>query len=53
MNKYLGQYKRYLQMAEEMHMPSIVDSFEQAIDVTYWQNWIVDTKKDIRNLFRP
>lgn len=53
MNKYLGQYKRLIDDAEEMHMPSIVDSFEQAIDVTYYQNWIRDTKKDIRNLFRP
>ncbi len=53
MNRYLGQYKRLIEDAEEMHMPSIVDSFEQAIDVTYWQNWIRDTKKDIRNLFRP
>ncbi|MFG0312823.1 MAG: hypothetical protein ACF8LL_01360, partial [Phycisphaerales bacterium] len=53
MNRYLGQYKRLINDAEEMHMPSIVDSFEQAIDVTYWQNWIRDTKQDIRNRFRP
>ena len=53
MNKYLGQYKRLLKDAEEMHMPSIVDSFGEAIDVTYWQNWIQDTKRDLRNRFRP
>ncbi|MHA7813933.1 MAG: Clp protease/crotonase-like domain-containing protein [Phycisphaerales bacterium] len=53
MNRYLGQYKRLIREAEEMHMPSIVDSFEQAIDVTYYENWIRDTKKDLRNLFRP
>lgn len=53
MNKYLGQYKRLLRDAEEMHMPSIVDSFGEAIDVTYWQNWIQDTKRDLRNRFRP
>ena len=52
MNKYLGQYKRLLEDAEEMHMPSIVDSFEQAIDITYWQNWIRDTKRDLRNICR-
>lgn len=53
MKKNLGYYKRYIRDAEKMHMPSIVDSFEQAIDVTYWQNWIVDTQKDLRRLKGP
>ncbi|MCA9275392.1 MAG: hypothetical protein KDA29_05155 [Phycisphaerales bacterium] len=53
MKKYMGHYKRYMKQAEEMHMPSIVDSFDQAIDVTYWQNWIEDTKKDLRRMYGP
>lgn len=53
MNKHLGQYKRYLRDAEEMHMPSIIDSFEQAIDITYWQNWIKDAKADLRRAYGP
>lgn len=53
MKRHLGYYKRHIRDAEEMHMPSIVDSFEQAIDVTYWQDWITDTQKDLRRLKGP
>jgi hypothetical protein len=53
MKKNLGMYKRYIRDAEEMHMPSIVDSFEQAIDVTYWQGWITETQRKIRILMGP
>ncbi len=53
MRKHLGHYKRYLREAEEMHMPSIVGNLGEAIDVTYWENWIKDTKKDLRILYGP
>jgi len=53
MKKHLGTYKRLISDAEEMRMPSIVDSFEQAIDVTYWQNWISDSKADLRRAYGP
>ena len=53
MKKHLGQYKRYIRQAEEMHMPSIVDSFDEAIDVTYWQDWIMETQRKIRIIKGP
>lgn len=48
MRKNLGYYKRLMNDAEEMHMPSILDSFEQAIDVTYYENFIEDRMADLR-----
>lgn len=48
MRKNLGYYKRLIREAEEMHMPSILDSFEQAIDVTYYESWIEDRMADLR-----
>lgn len=53
MNRYLGHYKRYLKQASDMHMPSIVDSREDAIDITYWTNWIKDAKADLRRAYGP
>lgn len=48
MRKNLGYYKRLMREAEELHMPSILDSFEQAIDVTYYENFIEDRMADLR-----
>lgn len=48
MRKNLGYYKRLMREAEEMHMPSILDSFEQAIDVTYYESFIEDRMADLR-----
>lgn len=53
MKRHLGQYKRFIREAEKMHMPSIVDSFEQAIDVTYYQSWIAETQRKLRILKGP
>jgi hypothetical protein len=53
MKKHLGQYKRQLKEAEKLHMPSIAKGYADAIDVTYWENWIKDTQQDLRNMFRP
>ena len=40
MRKSLGKYKRLMDKAENYHMPSILDSFEDAIDVSYWSDEI-------------
>lgn len=40
MRKSLGKYKRLMAKAETYHMPSILDSFEEAIDVSYWSDEI-------------
>jgi len=40
MRKSLGKYKRLMDKAENYHMPSILDSFEDAIDVAYWSDEI-------------
>ncbi len=40
MKRHMGTYKRIMRQAEEMEMPSIVDGYENAIDVVYWQNEI-------------
>lgn len=48
MRKNLGYYKRLIKEADEMHMPSILDSFEKAIDVTYYEGFIEDRMADLR-----
>lgn len=40
MKKHLGMYKRIMMQAESMEMPSIVDGYENAIDVVYWEQEI-------------
>ncbi len=52
MRKHLGMYKRYLKDAESMHMPSIVDGYADAIDVTYWETEIETLMADLRRLRR-
>lgn len=40
MRKNLGKYKRLMDKAEDYEMPSIIESFEEAIDVSYWSDEI-------------
>jgi hypothetical protein len=40
MKKHLGTYKRIMMQAEEMSMPSIVQGYEDAIDVVFWEQEI-------------
>jgi len=40
LKKNLGMYKRIMRQAETMAMPSIVDGYEDAIDVEYWEQEI-------------
>jgi len=40
MKRHLGMYKRIMIQAESMEMPSIVDGYENAIDVVYWEQEI-------------
>ncbi len=40
MKRHMGSYKRIMSQAEEMEMPSIVDGYENAIDVVFWENEI-------------
>jgi len=40
MKKHLGTYKRIMIQAEGMSMPSIVEGYEDAIDVVYWEQEI-------------
>jgi len=52
MRRAIGQYKRLIRQAEEMHMPSILDSFEEAIDTTFWENEIETRMAELRRLRR-
>lgn len=40
MKRHMGTYKRIMSQADEMEMPSIVDGYENAIDVVFWENEI-------------
>lgn len=40
MKKHLGMYKRIMKQAESMSMPSIVEGYENAIDVVFWEQEI-------------
>ena len=37
MRKHLATYKRLLKQADGLNMPSIVEGFADAIDITYWE----------------
>jgi hypothetical protein len=50
--KNIGLYKRIMKQAEEMEMPSIVDGYENAIDVVYWEQQIEDLLADLRRVRR-
>lgn len=52
MRKQLGTYKRLMKQAQEMHMPSILQSFDDAIDVDYWENEIETRMAELRRMRR-
>jgi hypothetical protein len=52
MRKQLGMYKRLLKQCEDLHMPSIYSSFEEAIDIDYWETEIENRMADLRRLRR-
>lgn len=52
MRRHIGQYKRLMRDADEMHMPSIIDAFEQAIDTTFWESEIETRMAELRRLRR-
>ncbi len=48
MRKNLGKYKRLMKKAESYEMPSIVDGFDDVIDVPYWETEIEERLADLR-----
>jgi hypothetical protein len=52
MNNQLGRYKILLRRAEDLQMAAIVDSFEQAIDVPFWETEIRTRMSDIQKMRR-
>src|SRR5690606_7455391 len=53
MRKHLGTYKRMMKEANELHMPSIISSFEDAIDVPYWESYIQTRMDELKRMSRP
>ena len=53
MRRQLGRYKALMRKAEEKKMDAITDSFEQTIDVAFWENEIEIRMQELRNLGRP
>ena len=52
MKKHLGTYKRLLKQAHQLHMPSMAGSFDDAIDVTYWEAEIENMMAELRRIRR-
>ncbi len=52
MRRHLGTFKRLMRDADEMHMPSIIDSLGEKIDVTYWENEIETRMAELRRILR-
>ncbi|MFK7759781.1 MAG: hypothetical protein AB8C13_07540 [Phycisphaerales bacterium] len=50
--KNIGLYKRIMKQANDMEMPSIVDAYDNAIDVVYWETQIEDYLADLRRVRR-
>jgi len=50
MRKHLATYKRLLREAKKLHMPSIVGSFDDAIDVTFWEEEIETRMAELRRI---
>ncbi len=50
--KSIGVYKRLMKQAQDMSMPSIIDSYDNAIDVIYWEQQIKDYQADLRRYKR-
>ncbi|MEM9373755.1 MAG: hypothetical protein AAGA55_08940 [Planctomycetota bacterium] len=53
MRRQLGRYKSYLRKAEELSMDAITSSFEQVIEVDYWETEIEIRMQELRNTRRP
>ena len=52
MRKHLGTYKRLLKQSHQLHMPSMAGSFDDAIDVTYWESEIESLMAELRRIRR-
>lgn len=52
MRKHIGAYKRLLKEAHELNMPSMAGSFDDAIDVTYWEAEIETLMAELRRYRR-
>lgn len=53
MRRHLGTYKRMMKEAGELHMPSIISSFEDAIDVPFWESQIETRLNELKRLSKP
>ncbi len=53
MRRQLGRYKSFLRKAEELSMDAITSSFEQVIEVDYWETEIEIRMQELRNTRRP
>lgn len=52
MSRQLGRYKILMRRAEDLKMAAITESFEQAIDVNFWETEIETRMKEIRRVKR-
>lgn len=52
MRKHIGSYKRYLKESHTLNMPSMAGSFDDAIDVIYWEAEIKTLMADLRRMRR-
>ncbi|MDF1808667.1 MAG: hypothetical protein P1U42_03135 [Phycisphaerales bacterium] len=52
MRKQLGLYKRLLNDAEELHMPSMVEGFAERLDIDFWENEIETRMAELRRTRR-
>jgi len=53
MRRQLGRYKSHLRKAEKLSMDAITSSFEQVIEVDYWETEIEIRMQELRNSRRP
>lgn len=53
MRRQLGRYKSYLRKAEKLSMDAITSSFEDVIEVDYWETEIETRMQELRNTRRP
>lgn len=53
MRKHLGTYKRMMREASELHMPSIISSFDDAIDVPFWESYIETRMDELKRMRKP
>lgn len=53
MRRQLGRYKAHLRKAESLSMDAITSSFEQVIEVDYWETEIEIRMQELRNTRRP